>query len=287
MKSKTKKILYIAVLGLGVSALKVDSAAFHFGKRNKKKRSSTTVVLKEESLVWEKKQSAIDLVPEEDLLAYIREEAESMPKYVTEIDLRLSFNTWKNKQAREYHILAELLGIRNAVESGYVYFKTGAHRMHDPSDRSPTYGYKIHLMPTNDRMLEFAYRFARLVKKDDILSSLIPDYKFYVDPLKVDDMPRVVIYLESKADAQAVLNRIYELFKQEPGSGMRPRFSAYVTDFIWVTQGNGDEKRQERYQSRFEQPHMIYYVRGYDSKTHEFYLKHPETGADLTDPHIQ
>ncbi len=61
-----------------------------------------------------------------------------------------------------------------------------------------------------------------------------------------------------KAQAQKALDKLYLLFRDIKGSGIRPRFSAQVNDLIWIVQGDSLYKT-EQYASFYEAPHRVYY----------------------------
>lgn len=147
--------------------------------------------------------------------------------------------------------------------------------------------YKIHLMP-NTYNLEFVYDIVTLMEKDEALRNAF-SYKILKPSFYRKNQPflhatqwgdkeivaDIVIYFEGKEKAQAGLNSLYRATKNIEGSGFRPRFNAQVNDFIWVAQGNADDKYPGK--------------KGYDEntiycsypETVDHRLKHPETGEDL------
>lgn len=144
--------------------------------------------------------------------------------------------------------------------------------------------YKIHLMPKEDPTIVIV-KLLQALKNDPELQSLIAAFKVMAVatvPQKNSVYPIIVIYPASgKANAQKALNKLYALFKNEPGSGVQPRYNAKVTDLIWIAQGDSHVKSKEEYQSYFEQPNRVYYRKDFTGKDENYHLIHPETDKEI------
>jgi hypothetical protein len=109
--------------------------------------------------------------------------------------------------------------------------------------------YKIHLMP-KEEMLETVWAgFLRNVKDENVLKMNIDVLKIFPESEhELSDLgaPRIVLYISGGvAIAQKVLDKIYELYKDNQGSGRKPDFNGLMTSFICVAQG--DRNIKERY----------------------------------------
>jgi hypothetical protein len=228
--------------------------------------------------VWRKKSS----LPEAQLLQAIHEYAErGIPALK-----KSRAHEWKYPVAQELHLIAEARGIQNWPHRYYIFFEGGGQkRSKAEREEFPTDLYKIHLMPTDDTIPAFAYYLSGIIQDDPDLYNAIPAYKFHIHrPTSKSGKPRVVIYLYGKENAQKVLNILYKKLQGIPGSGNRARFSAYVTNLIWVAQGNGDEKLDPMKKNDYEQPYQIYFRPDFTGIVEDYHLKHPQTGADLNAP---
>lgn len=231
---------------------------------------------------WQRRSSYTD----DDFVEAIHElDSHYIPYTLDSFSLKYH-REWQVPLAREYHLIATKLGIDNWAGGGYVWFESGGKEEgYMPSQREKTRVYKIHLMPPDALMADFAYRLARIIQEDADLYNRIIYYKFIVRPrITAKNMPRVVLYTDGKEDTQIVLNKLYDKLKTEQGSGYSARFSAYVTDLIWVAQGDGDRKKDEQYQSDYEQPDLIYYKKDFTGSEQDYHLRHPLTGHDLSSP---
>jgi len=118
--------------------------------------------------------------------------------------------------------------------------------------------YKIHLMPKDEDLLIFIRFFLQIIKGDVLLQENISGIKVkpvtesFVEQLERElfqkegsQLPKIVVYVKGgKGAAQAVLNRIYEHFKDWQGVYRVPRFNERVTSLIFFAQGNGEDKQK-------------------------------------------
>lgn len=146
-------------------------------------------------------------------------------------------------------------------------------------------GYKIHLMPAaNVNLMDVVLKIRKVI---DSNPGLIKVFKIYAHTYKQKDIteqaeiaPIVVIYAQGKENAQKVLNKIYETFKNVPGLNIQPRYNARVNDLIWVAQGNGNDK-SDQYAHYYEQPDRVYYRSDITGTKQNYHLIHPETGKEI------
>ena len=147
--------------------------------------------------------------------------------------------------------------------------------------------YEIYLMPKGDltvtlrsllEAIEIYKDLQPLISRIKI--STIPHDKIVAGVI----LPRIVIYLSAeKMKAQQALDDLYEIFDHYKGLikglNITPRYSAKVTDLIYVAQGDSNLKA-DKYASFYE-PGRIYYHPYFSGTEKKYYLKHPETGKDL------
>lgn len=140
--------------------------------------------------------------------------------------------------------------------------------------------YKIHLMPLDSNFKDIVLRLISEVKNNRDLASNIHQIK--IKPLLDKDLqridaegivPKIVIYSYGKELAQKALNIIYDTFKNEKGSGHCPPFNEKVTDLIYYTQGNRDEKLEVP--QYYEQPDMVYFFPNVTGKHKDYHLINP------------
>lgn len=118
--------------------------------------------------------------------------------------------------------------------------------------------YKIHLMPKKEDLQSTIIKLVNETKNYPELLDLIANFKYIENFEKFQEnedfnMPIVVIYAASgKENAQKLLNKIFQLFKDQEGLNIKPRWNEKVTSLIYFTQGNGDEKKLIRYDKFFE-----------------------------------
>ncbi|PJD93454.1 MAG: hypothetical protein CK425_12750 [Parachlamydia sp.] len=101
--------------------------------------------------------------------------------------------------------------------------------------------YKIHLMPSFDRMVDTGRKVIEVIESH--LSSIVEVFKFNIDPFNVlasdgGYMPQIVIYVKGKNNAQDALNvLIKELRGLEKYANDRfPRFNRRATKLIFYAQ---------------------------------------------------
>ena len=147
--------------------------------------------------------------------------------------------------------------------------------------------YKIHFMPKEGAdYVQLMDSIFKAINQDNDLKKVIQAFK--IAPRislsqKGEIMPRIVFYVTTgKQNAQIALNKLYNYFKNVPGSGQRPRYNAKVNDLIWIAQGDGDSKSEDWYDVYYELPQKTYYKSDFVTGTREnYHLKHPETGQDI------
>jgi len=148
--------------------------------------------------------------------------------------------------------------------------------------------YKIHMMPKSNRYKELI-ALLQLIKDNPKVQNLIGAFKFLVGSYKrkLTTLPLIIIYpAAGKENAQQLLNIIYDTFKGFKGLDIEPRFSEKITDLIYVTQGNGDDKElitlpkdspfaRPEWIEYYEQPYMYYYAQDITGTYQDYHLKHP------------
>jgi len=88
-------------------------------------------------------------------------------------------------------------------------------------------------------------------------------------------IPKIVIYVGGgKEKAQQVLDKMYEHFKDIEGLDRAPAFNERVTSFIYVTQGNRDDKIL--YPQLFEKS-LVYYQPTITGEHKDYRLINPAT----------
>lgn len=107
--------------------------------------------------------------------------------------------------------------------------------------------YKIHLMPRLEDLFHDISRLIKRIKEDKEFSENIQTFKVRENISNLiqnnETMPLVVIYPKAgKKSAQIVLDKVYNLFKNEEGLDLAPRYNEKITSKIYWTQGNGDHK---------------------------------------------
>lgn len=118
--------------------------------------------------------------------------------------------------------------------------------------------YKIHLMPKLEFTEEVLRRVLDKFREDSKLKSALVQYKILLQdpiskdfPSKVKDdaegvPPRIVLYVESKEDAQLILDAMFGLFTQEEakklGCNVTPRLNIQVNSLVYYAQGSGGYK---------------------------------------------
>ncbi|KKQ32789.1 MAG: hypothetical protein US49_C0005G0008 [candidate division TM6 bacterium GW2011_GWF2_37_49] len=112
-------------------------------------------------------------------------------------------------------------------------------------DIDPLTLYKIHLMPIAADVEQFWVELLQHAVSDGILNRNI--IRFKILPLDEADLseyglPRIVFYFTDKNKAQAVLDKLYEIYRNTPGSGIFPRFNEKVTDLIYFAHGDREAK---------------------------------------------
>lgn len=98
--------------------------------------------------------------------------------------------------------------------------------------------YKIHLMPSFDRMVETGRKVIEVLESH--LSSIVHSFKFNIDPLNVlasdgGYMPQIVIYVKGKNNAQHALDVMIKELRafERYANGRAPRFNRRVTKLIF------------------------------------------------------
>ena len=150
--------------------------------------------------------------------------------------------------------------------------------------------YKIHLMPTDSiDQITMLLKIDKAIKNDPELNSLITVFKILINPYRQGDIifPKVVFYSFGKENTQKMLNRLYKILDM-PGMNLKPRYNARVTDLIWVAQGNGDHKMDNKekkisYKAYYENPDgdRVYYKPDFTGKQQDYHLVHPETSKEI------
>jgi hypothetical protein len=104
--------------------------------------------------------------------------------------------------------------------------------------------YKIHLMPKEDSLETFWPNLLETVLNDAVLSKKIDILKILpFEDSNLNGAPRIVLYVSGgKENAQNVLDKIYDYYKNAPGNDLIPEFNEKVTDLIYFTQGDRTAK---------------------------------------------
>jgi hypothetical protein len=128
--------------------------------------------------------------------------------------------------------------------------------------------YKIHYMPIGD-LTPTLIKLFELIKNSPQLQQDIWSVKcnsrYDDEQLKragsgsPDARPKIVIYPSSSQQAaNRVLDILFTHFKNDPGLGVAPRFNQRITDLIYVSQGNGDDKVGNNLEY-FQAPDYVYF----------------------------
>lgn len=147
--------------------------------------------------------------------------------------------------------------------------------------------YKIHLMPqTDEQALDMVNQIIAATNDDIKLQNSIAGIKLPASyekvkklqskesPGKPEVMPVIVIYPATGQDnAQYVLDKIYQLFKDAPGLDQTPRFNEKVTDLIYYAQGDGDYKKEPWLQYFDASKNYIFYRPDFPDDSHDYELK--------------
>jgi transcriptional regulator len=140
--------------------------------------------------------------------------------------------------------------------------------------------YKIHFMPLDSNFKDVVLRLISEIKNNKDLAGSMHSIK--VKPLLDQDiqkigaegiLPKIVIYISGKELAQKALNILYDAFKNEKGSGHCPPFNEKVTDLIYYTQGNRNEKLA--FPQYYEQPDMVYFFPTVTGNREDYHLINP------------
>ncbi|HML19200.1 MAG TPA: hypothetical protein PKD74_01325 [Candidatus Dependentiae bacterium] len=140
--------------------------------------------------------------------------------------------------------------------------------------------YKIHFMPLDSNFKDVVLRLISEIKNNKDLAGSMHSIK--VKPLLDQDiqkigaegiLPKIVIYISGKELAQKALNILYDTFKNEKGSGHCPPFNEKVTDLIYYTQGNRNEKLA--FPQYYEQPDMVYFFPTVTGTREDYHLINP------------
>lgn len=98
--------------------------------------------------------------------------------------------------------------------------------------------YKIHLMPSFDRMVDTGRKVIEVIESH--LSVIVHSFKFNIDPLNVlasdgGYMPQIVIYVKGKNNAQYALDVMIKELRgfERYANGRFPRFNRRVTKLIF------------------------------------------------------
>jgi len=146
--------------------------------------------------------------------------------------------------------------------------------------------YKIHLMPKDGNYLWLVEKLCRLIldeKNGQLLINLVNTLKFKAlletNPIMVSEesleVPKIVIYVDGREEAQMVLNLIYSHFGTIEGLDRAPAFNERITSLIYVAQGNRDDKKEMFAQQYFEQPDMVYFKPDVTGEQQDYHLVNP------------
>ena len=88
-------------------------------------------------------------------------------------------------------------------------------------------------------------------------------YDELVNTITVQDgsfLPLIIIHpaLEKKA-AQYVLDKLYEISSPDEGLGLQPRFSKKISNFLYYSQGDPEDRLVSQVQDCFEKPDKALY----------------------------
>lgn len=157
-----------------------------------------------------------------------------------------------------------------------------------------TNNYKIHLMPKEDEFVNIILKIAKLFTNPyftHVVNSvkIFPLYTMQLEeiknfgPLKNElVVPGIIIYADSKKNAQDALNFLYKELAEFQGINVRPRFSAQITNLIYITQGDGDYKTDPLFQRFYEKPDKIYYNPiTIDEPAKNYHLVYPNTDIEV------
>ena len=122
--------------------------------------------------------------------------------------------------------------------------------------------YKIHLAPKTSDIPRYIQELMSMISNDDTIKESLFAFKANIFShesryKEQDGIPKVVIYVYGKKNAQYVLDEIYKKFGNEKGSGQVPGYNEKVTDFIFFAQGNRDDKKTGL--DVYDEPKKVYY----------------------------
>jgi hypothetical protein len=157
-----------------------------------------------------------------------------------------------------------------------------------------TNNYKIHLMPKEDEFETIILKIAKLFTNayfTHVVNSvkIFPLYPMQLEEIKnfgplANELvvPGIIMYADSKKNAQGALNFLYKELAEFQGINVHPRFSAQITNLIYITQGDGDYKTDPLFQRFYEKPDKIYYnpiTIGEPAKN--YHLVYPNTDIEV------
>lgn len=149
--------------------------------------------------------------------------------------------------------------------------------------------YKIHLMPGSKAQCTEIIRtilsdkdIKANIEKFKLISSVISFDGFWKNPIeylktqsdgdKLGVSPIMVLYCaRGKDKAQKILDVLYGFFGNQPGIGVVPRFSEKVTDLIFYTQDNSNEKVEKADIERNAKGKLIYSIANIKKLSPEVY----------------
>ena len=167
--------------------------------------------------------------------------------------------------------------------------------------------YKIHFMPREDyssphkNMCEVERIFIKILKtfkKNSTLNDCVTSIKIKLDhiyeiktladwyPIEelerlglnphqtISQFPRIVLYIYGKENAQTALDILFDVFKDEQGSGKLPGHNDPVTSLLSVAQGDRDWK-EDPCLAKFYEEGKVYYRADITGKVQNYHLKNP------------
>lgn len=200
--------------------------------------------------------------------------------YTTVLNPTDPMKVWHDWQG--YRHIGEFNRARNPETLKDLYSQLG---IHGDSQKIPgiknklVANYKIHLMPYDDDINVILNRILREASTNPSFKNLIHLFKIKLatrDLKKGDEvLPKIVIYpISGKENAQAFLDKVYELMQDIRGMNIVPRYNEKITDLIYVTQGDGDYKGKAH--AEYYEPSFIYYSPTFEGgQSKNYHLKNP------------
>lgn len=119
-----------------------------------------------------------------------------------------------------------------------------------------TANYKIHFMPFDRDLINFLAKLIDEIRKNPDIRAALTSIKILPIPEQMHELkvklygadcpysrfPKVVLYCYGRKKTQKALNILYKIFASYPGIGRAPAYNVKVTDLIYFTQGDRQDK---------------------------------------------